>query len=168
MTQKTHYRRAFDSPYLSSADIVEPTMLTISHVLLEPDKTRRTKDIFNTAYFKEKEIRPDERLRPMVLNNTNSKKVKEITGSPFIEDWVDVKVMVCVEVVENRQKYVDGLRIYPAITKKKILTPNQVEMWELAKKSYIANGSLDKVLARVDMSIEDQELLKKECGDEVA
>ena len=36
---KTHYRKAFNSPYLSSADIVEPTDLTISHVRLEPDKT---------------------------------------------------------------------------------------------------------------------------------
>lgn len=26
-TEKTHYRKAFDSPYLSSADIVEPTVL---------------------------------------------------------------------------------------------------------------------------------------------
>ncbi|WP_238149443.1 hypothetical protein [Arsenophonus endosymbiont of Aleurodicus floccissimus] len=60
MTEKTHYRKALDSPYLSSADIVEPTVLTISHVLFEPDKTRRTKDVFNTAYFEEKEIRPGE------------------------------------------------------------------------------------------------------------
>ena len=37
---KTHYRKAFNSPYLSSADIVEPTDLTISHVRLEPDKTK--------------------------------------------------------------------------------------------------------------------------------
>ena len=54
---KTHYRKAFNSPYLSSADIVEPTDLTISHVRLEPDKTKKTKDLLNTAYFKEREIR---------------------------------------------------------------------------------------------------------------
>ena len=36
---KTHYRKAFDSPYLSAADIVEPVVLTIRSVTLEKDKT---------------------------------------------------------------------------------------------------------------------------------
>jgi hypothetical protein len=47
----THYRKACDSPYLSSADIVEPTVLTIARATLESDKTKKTKDVFNTAYF---------------------------------------------------------------------------------------------------------------------
>lgn len=168
MKDKTHYRKAFDSPYLSSADIVEPTVLTISHVVLESDKTKKTQDRFNTAYFKEKQIRPNEKLKPMILNATNSKMVRQITGSPFLEDWQNVKVMICVERVKNRQEYVDGLRIYPAITKKKILTPIQIETWEKAKQSYINNGSLDKVLAHVEMSLEDQERLKKECANAMA
>lgn len=54
---KTHYRKAFDSPYLSSADIVEPTVLTIARATLESDKTKKTKDVFNTAYFEERELR---------------------------------------------------------------------------------------------------------------
>uniref|UniRef100_A0A3B0MEX5 Uncharacterized protein n=1 Tax=Arsenophonus endosymbiont of Trialeurodes vaporariorum TaxID=235567 RepID=A0A3B0MEX5_9GAMM len=168
MTEKTHYKKAFDSPYLSSADIVEPTVLTISHVLFEADKTRRTKDVFNTAYFKEKEIRPGETVKPMILNATNSKMVRQITRSPFLEDWQNVKVTICVERVKNRQEYVDGLIIYPAITQKKILTPSQIETWEKAKQSYINNGSLDKVAAHVEMSKEDQKRLKKECANAVA
>lgn len=40
---KTHYRKAFDSPYLSSADIVEPTVLTIARATLESDKTKKPK-----------------------------------------------------------------------------------------------------------------------------
>ena len=59
MNDKTHFRKAFDSPYLSSADIVEPTNLTIKHVRLEADKTKKTRDLFNTAYFAEQEIRPE-------------------------------------------------------------------------------------------------------------
>ena len=49
---KTHYRKAFDSPYLSSADIVEPTVLTIARATLENDKTKKSKDVFNTAILK--------------------------------------------------------------------------------------------------------------------
>ncbi len=59
---KTHYRKAFDSPYLSSADIVEPTVLTIARATLESDKTKKTKDVFNTAYFEERELRPAKSL----------------------------------------------------------------------------------------------------------
>ena len=48
---KTHFRKAFDSPYLSSADIVEPTALTVSHVRLEKDMTKKTGDLFNTVSY---------------------------------------------------------------------------------------------------------------------
>lgn len=168
MKDKTHYRKAFDSPYLSSADIVEPIVLTISHVVLESDKTKKTQDRFNTAYFKEKQIRPNERLKPMILNATNSKAIKKISGSSFIEDWQNLTVMIGVEHVKFGREYVEGLRVYPAITQKKALTPTQVEMWEKAKQSYINNGSLDKVLAHVEMSQEDQERLRQECANAMA
>lgn len=94
---KTHYRKAFNSPYLSSADIVEPTDLTISHVRLEPDKTKKTKDLLNTAYFKEREIRKGEALKPMVLNATNSKMMAKMTGSAFLEDWTNIPIVVFVD-----------------------------------------------------------------------
>jgi hypothetical protein len=111
-TNKTHYRKAFDSPYLSSADIVEPTTLTVAYVRLEPDQTKKTKDLFNTAHFVEKELRPGEKLKPMILNATNSKTMKALTGSAFIDDWNDVRVMVYVDPsVRFGKESVEGLRI---------------------------------------------------------
>lgn len=110
--QKTHYRKAFDSPYLSSADIVEPTALTIDHVRLEIDHTKKTKDLFNTAHFVEKELRPGEKLKPMILNATNSKMLKNLTGTPFIEEWVNFRVTVYVDPnVKFGKESVEGLRI---------------------------------------------------------
>jgi hypothetical protein len=41
---KTHYRKVFNSPYLSSADITGPTVLTIARVSQDVDKTKKTKD----------------------------------------------------------------------------------------------------------------------------
>ncbi|WP_238149444.1 YqaJ viral recombinase family protein [Arsenophonus endosymbiont of Aleurodicus floccissimus] len=107
--------------------------------------------------LKRKKLDPAKTVKPMILNATNSKMVRQITGSPFLEDWQNVKVMICVERVKNRQEFVDELRIYPAITQKKILTPSKVESWERAKQSYLNTGSLEKVLAHVEMSLEDQE-----------
>ena len=54
MSQKHITERLFDSPYLSSADIVDAISLTIACVRLELDHTKKTKDSFNTAYFVEK------------------------------------------------------------------------------------------------------------------
>jgi hypothetical protein len=123
---KTHYRKAFDSPYLSSADIVEPTMLTVAYVRLEPDHTKKTKDLFNTAHFVEKELRPGEKLKPMILNATNSKTLRNLTGSAFIDDWNNVRVTVYVEPnVKFGRESVEGLRI----SSKAPAPPVDVDAW---------------------------------------
>lgn len=125
-TDKTHYRKAFDSPYLSSADIVEPTPLTVAYVRLEPDHTKKTKDLFNTAHFVEKELRPGEKLMPMILNATNSKQMKNLTGTPFIDDWTNVRVTVFVDPsVKFGKESVEGLRI----SSKAPMPPVDVNAW---------------------------------------
>lgn len=123
---KTHYRKAFDSPYLSSADIVEPTVLTVAYVALESDHTKKTKDKFNTAHFVEKELRPGEKLKPMILNATNSKTMKMLTSTPFIEDWQNVAITVYVDSnVKFGKESVEGLRI----SSKAPAPPVDVDAW---------------------------------------
>jgi len=163
--QKTHYRKAFNSPYLSSADITEPTNLTISKVRLELDQTKKSKDVFNTAYFAEKELRPGEKLKPMILNATNSKTLRDLTGSAFIDDWCDVHVTVFVDPnVRFGRDTVEGLRISPKAPRKS-LTPSDAKQWESAKNAYKRDGSLRNVLSRVDMSDEHQRQLMDECSE---
>jgi len=164
MTDKTHYRKAFDSPYLSSADIVEPVVLTVHHVALEPDRTKKTKDLFNTAHFVEKEIRPGELLKPMILNAGNSKMLKQLAGTPFIEDWNNIQVTVYVDPsVRWGKETVEGLRIKGHKSEKKFLTPANQTMWENAKAAYLRDGDLRAVLERVEMSQEHQLQLMDEC-----
>lgn len=166
---KTHFRKAFDSPYLSSADIVGPTVLTISRVTLEPDKTKKTKDVFNTAYFVERELRPGEKLKPMILNATNSKTLRNLAGSPFIEDWQQVKVTVYVDSnVKFGKEVMEGLRISPRAPAQAFLTPESAKAWANAKAAYLRDGNLDAVLARAAMSEEHQAQLKEECANESA
>lgn len=159
----THYRKVFDSPYLSSMDVVDPITLTIARVTQEADKTKKSKETFNTAYFAEKFIRPGEKLKPMILNATNSKTMAKLTGSPFIEDWAGARVTVYVERgIKFGRDTVDGLRIMPAATRKEI-TPDNVKMWEAAKAAYRRDGNLDKVLAKADMTEEHIAQLIGEC-----
>ncbi len=166
---KTHYRKAFDSPYLSSADIVDAMQFTISSVKLEADQTKKTKDLFNTAHFVEKEIRPGEKLKPMILNASNSKTLKNLTGSPFIEDWKNVPIMIYVDHnVRFGKETVEGLRISPNKPEKKELTPDNTKAWDNAKAAYKRDGNLDKVLERMTMSDVDQAKLIAECSNAVA
>lgn len=165
MTEKTHFRKAFDSPYLSSADIVEPTTLTIKQVRLEADKTKKTKDLFNTAYFVEQFIRQGETLKPMILNATNSKTLKKLTNTPFIDDWNNIKVTVYVDYnVRFGKETLEGLRISPNKPQgKSKLTPDLIKNWENAKQAFLRDGNLKKVLEKVDISEENQMLLIAEC-----
>ena len=166
--EKTHYRKAFDSPYLSSADIVEPTVLTIREVKLQGDQTKQSKDVFNTAFFVEREIRRGEKLKPMILNATNSKIMKQLTGSPFIEDWNNVRVTVYVDPgVRFGKETVEGLRISPYAPedRKKVLTPDSTKAWAAAVAAFKRDGNLDAVLQHVDISDEHQEQLKSEANE---
>lgn len=159
----THYRKVFDSPYLSSMDVVEPIDLTIERVTQEADKTKKSKETFNTAYFQEKFIRPGEKLKPMILNATNSKTMAKLTESPYIEDWGGTRIRVYVEKgIKFGRDVVDGLRVMPAPSRK-VVTP-ECRAWESAKAAYVRDGNLDKVLAKADISDEHIAQLKRECA----
>lgn len=166
--EKTHYRKAFNSPYLSSADIVGPTILTIASVKLSSDETKKTKDFFNTAQFVEREIRQGEKLKPMILNAHNSKIMKELTGSHFLEDWVNVAITVYVDSnVRFGRDTVEGLRISPQapVKARAAVTRENTKMWNNAKAAYIRDGNLNAVLERVDISEVDQAAIIQECAD---
>ena len=164
--KKTHYRKAFNSPYLSSADIVEPTVLTIARVALEPDKTKKTKDYFNTAYFVEKEIRQGEPLKPMILNATNSRTVKNLTGSAFIEDWAGVHITVYVDPsIRFGRDTVEGLRISnerPRIVKPELM-PN-TQAWANAITAYQRDKNFDAIEKRMVVSDDNKALIKEACN----
>ena len=170
MSEKTHYRKAFNSPYLSSADIVEPTILTILNVKLEKDSTRKTKDSFNTAYFVEKEIRKGEPLKPMILNAGNSRTMKKLTGSPYLDDWSSIHVTIYVDPnVRFGRDTVEGLRIStekPRMQKPELMpgTPQ----WKNAIDAYKRDGNLDAVKKRMTVAEGTEAVLIEEAGDNVA
>jgi hypothetical protein len=164
MSEKTHYRKAFKSPYLSSADIVEPTVLTIQKVTLEGDKTKKTKDDFNTASFVEREIRQGEPLKPMILNAHNSKILANLTGSKFIDDWNNVSITVYVDPnVRFGRDTVEGLRISPETPSVRRTLLQGTQQWDNAVSAYKRDGNLNKVLERIDVSPEDAELIKQQA-----
>jgi hypothetical protein len=165
--EKTHFRKAFNSPYLSSADLVGPTILTIKEVRLEKDHSKRTKDSFNTIHFVERDLRRGEKLKPMILNATNSKTMATLSGSQFIEDWAGVAISVYVEQnIKFGKDMVDGLRISPVPPKKEkpFLTPKSEGNWTNAIEAYKRDGNLDEVLKRVQITEENQKLIMEQAN----
>ena len=81
------------SPYLGSWDLpnYENIVLTITHVTKEMTHGLPDNEVCNIAHFAEKGY------KPMLLNATNSKMLRAITGSPWINDWRGIKIELRVE-----------------------------------------------------------------------
>lgn len=169
-SKKTHYRRVFNSPYLSSADIAEPTILTIHRVVQEIDKTKKTKDMFNTAYFVEKELRQGEILKPLILNATNSRTMALLTNSKYIEDWSNTPVTIYVDPsIRFGRDTVEGLRI--AVEKPRMQKPElmpDTPAWNNAIAAYKRDGNFDAVEKRMLVSDESKDLIEELAKPEKA
>lgn len=136
-TEKTHWKKAFKSDYLSSSDIDgKDLILTIEKVVYKECMTQSGKKYCNVAIFKE------EGYKPMILNVTNSKMVKKFTGNKtHLEDWNNIKVQIYVDAkVRFGNDTVEGLRIrstQPSSPKnKKPLSPDKYN----AAVEFLSNG----------------------------
>lgn len=152
MEEKTHWKKAFNSDYLSSADIVDEIVLTIASVKLEEVKGADGKaKTCNVAHFKES------KYKPMVLNVTNSKVVKKFAKSKFIEDWKNVPVQIYVDDnVRAFGEVTEGLRIrteQPRVTKPE-LKPD-TEQWDKAVQFLKDGGKIEQITNKYVVSKEN-------------
>lgn len=163
MTDKTHYRKVFKSDHLGVADLEDlleqgtPLIFTIREVKQEYGAKVAGKKIdANIAYFKEN-------IKPLVLNATNSKTMKNLCGgSAFVEDWANTRVQLYIDPgAKLKGETVGGVRIHPdAPRATKPVLLRDTPQFDSAVDAYIRDGNLDKVLERVQISKSDQELIK--------
>ena len=154
MENKTHWKKAFKSDYLSSSDIDNKDLiLTIEKVVYKECMTQSGKKYCNVAIFKE------QGFKPMILNVTNSKVVKKFSGNKtHLEDWNNIKVQI---YVDNKVRFgndtVEGLRIrttQPNANKKK--TPLSPDKYKAAVQ-FLKDGKTMEELKKFysfDSSIE--------------
>jgi hypothetical protein len=168
---KTHYRKVFKSDHLGQADLEDfkedgsNLTFTIAYVNQEMGAKVAGKKIdANIAYFVEK-------IKPLVLNATNSGTMKKLTGSAFIEDWQNVVVQLYIEPnVKMKGETVGGVRIShlkPKIAKP-LLTKSNVTMWNHAKTAYKQDGNFIRVFKKADITPEDQKIMLEEIKAEGA
>jgi len=169
MTQenRTHYRKVFKSDHLGVADLEEyleagnNLIFTISHVKQEYGAKVAGKKIdANIAYF----IEP---IKPLVLNATNSKTMKNLVGgSPIIEDWSNVPVRLYIEAgAKLKGEVVGGVRIHPdKVAMQKPAIKEGTDQWNNAIAAFQRDGNLGAVLKRVTLTDIQQEAIKKEAS----
>ena len=161
MTNKTHYRKVFKSDHLGVADLEDyieagsNLIFTIKHVKQEIGAKVAGKKInANIAYF-------NESIKPLVLNATNSKTMKVLTGSAFVEDWSNQLVRLYIDHnAKMKGEVVGGVRVHPdrPVVELLFLTPESPN-WQSAIDAYKRDGNLRAVLSRARISQEHQQLI---------
>ena len=162
MNDKTHYRKVFKSDHLGVADLEDfleagsTLVFTIKHVKQEIGVQVAGRKInANIAYF----VEP---IKPLVLNATNSKTVKALSGgSPFVEDWNNILVKLYIDSnAKLKGETVGGVRVHPdAPRATKPVLKQGTKAWDNAVAAYQRDGNLKAVLERVTISKVDQELI---------
>ncbi len=162
----THYRKVFKSDHLGVADLEDYTetgqdlIFTIDHVKQEMGAQVAGKKInANIAYFKEP-------IKPLVLNATNSKAMKGLSGSCFIENWREITVQLYIDKTAKLMgEVVGGVRISPNPVRKTkpTITKANEKQWSNAKAAFLRDGNFDAVLKRANISQQNRDEIAKEC-----
>jgi hypothetical protein len=165
--QQTHYRKVFKSDHLGVADLEDFSeqgsnlIFTIARVQQEYGARVAGKKIdANIAYFVED-------IKPLVLNAGNSKIVKDLSGSCFIEHWQNVTVQLYIDRgAKLKGEVVGGVRISP--TRVQVQKPDigpGHPRWEQVKAAYKRDGNFAAVLEQANISQEHQQQAIQECQD---
>jgi len=107
MSEKTHWKKSFNSPYLGSWDLEENQVeitLTIKAANSEMTKDLKENTIKNVIYF-------EENYKPMIVNSGNSKVIKHLSGSNYLEDWIGTHITIYAKEIKAFGENHEALRI---------------------------------------------------------
>ena len=146
---KTHWKIAFDSPYLGSWDLddYQDLNLIIKEVKKETTEGLKQNETKNVCYFE------NANYKPMLLNAGNSKLIKKLSNSPYIEDWKGVEITLYVKEVKAFGELHDALRIR-SVTKiiKKPVLDEKSPKWETAKAKVKEGMSYDAICKHYEIT----------------
>jgi len=107
MEKKTHWKKEFNYDYMGSYSLPDGGDITLTIKSTTKQQVTgmngKKEDCF-VCYFKEAD-------KPMILNRTNCKTISKLSGSPFIENWPGVRVVVGIDKVSAFGEMVEALRI---------------------------------------------------------
>ena len=103
----THWKK-LDNPDYIGAYAFQPGEKKIVTI----DRTRREmvngpdgkREECTVVHFREKE-------KPLILNATNGKMISKLAGSPYVEEWAGLRIVLGVEKVKAFGDVVDAVRV---------------------------------------------------------
>ena len=110
----THWKKLTNPDYLGAYALTpgEDLVVTIKHVTQA--------DVVGNGGKKEKKtvVVFEEKVKPMVLNRTNSKTITKLFGTPYIEQWGGKKIQIYIEHdIQAFGEIVEGIRVRPFLPK---------------------------------------------------
>ena len=104
----THWKKLTNPNYLGAYafDQGEEKQVTIEAVTEEMvTGTDGRESPCMLLHFQEKDI------KPLILNRTNAKTIEKLAGSPYIEDWAGLSIILVVRTVSAFGSEVDAVRV---------------------------------------------------------
>ena len=101
---KTHWKKSFDYRFISAEELEKNVTVTIESI--DQDETFNGKEKETVTVLKFKGAK-----KGMILNKTNAKKIAEVTGSPYIEDWIGQQITLTTQTVSAFGQQVEAIRI---------------------------------------------------------
>lgn len=155
---KTHWKKSFDSPYIGSWDLEEnqdEITLTIKEAKSEETHGLKENSTKNIVYFVED-------YKPMIVNSTNSKVIKKLCDSPYLEDWKGQRITLFVKEVRAFGETHDALRIREK-TKKElpVLTTGHAKFLDVKKAVMSGNFTIEQARTKYQISNEVETLIFK-------
>ena len=114
---KTHWRKLTNPNYLGSWSFQpgEEKTVTIKEVKQEIVKNQNGSEECTVVYF-------EEDIKPLILNKTNAEMIAKVWGTPFIEDWKGLQIILKVKKVSAFGEMVDAVRVANTRPTNEILT----------------------------------------------
>lgn len=161
---KTHWKKLDNPDYFGAWSIPhdKDLVLTIDYLNVEKVKGEKGREEqCKVCHFKEK-------VKPMILNSTNSRQITALHGSPYIEDWSGKQIQVFQDVTDMKGTEVECVRIRPFIPnkKKEKLTPDHPR-WEGAIATFSeGKTTIEKIKKHFDLEEKHEKMIIELAGQE--
>lgn len=154
----THWKKLVNPDYLGvySLDNGKDMTLTINRIVREVVTSNGgKKEECTVAYFREK-------VKPMILNRTNSKMIQKIYGTPYIEEWAEKKITIYAATTKLAGEEVECLRIRPAVPQNPILKIEDKVNFEKCKTALKNGYTIEQLRTKWTINKEIEKALTNE------
>lgn len=158
MESLTHWKKLTNPDYIGAYSLLpgEERTVTIENVGRQKVKGTDGKETECTVAKLKGE-------KPFILNRTNCKTITKVAGTPYIEKWAGIKVIIYAENVKAFGDVVEALRIRPIAPILPELTPKSPKWKGAVQALKDATATIDKITAVYKLTEANRELLLTEA-----